>query len=130
MGQSDTRYPKAATQYGSQVMLGETCKDLLRRRGLQILDAHQTYRPEHADSMHPYGAVFAEVAVDSLLATVRIRRIYAVYDAGRIINPKLANSQAFGGMAQGIGMTLLESAEIDARDRRSPRDVMSKWFAE
>jgi Molybdopterin-binding domain of aldehyde dehydrogenase len=32
--------------------------------------------------------VIVEVAIDELLGTVRIRRIYACHDAGRIINPK------------------------------------------
>ena len=39
------------------------------------LDANQTYSPDDANtrySMHSYGAVFAEVAVDELLGTVRI----------------------------------------------------------
>jgi aryl-alcohol dehydrogenase-like predicted oxidoreductase len=51
---------------------GETYQDLLRRRGLRTLDAEQTYRPDDANtrySMHSYGAVFAEVAVDELLGT-------------------------------------------------------------
>lgn len=76
-------------------------------------DANKRY------SMPAYGAVFAEVAVDDLLGTVCIRRIYAVYDVGRIINPRLAHSQALGGMIQGIGMALLEAAEIDRRDGRT-----------
>src|SRR5262245_58026276 len=36
----------------------------------------------HSNSMHSYGAVFAEAAVDDLRGTVRIRRIYTVHDAG------------------------------------------------
>ena len=78
--------------------------------------------------MHAYGAVFAEVAVDELLGTVRIRRIYAVYDAGRIINPRLAHSQAFGGMTQGIGMALLEAAETDYRDGRIVNANLSDYL--
>jgi xanthine dehydrogenase YagR molybdenum-binding subunit len=62
--------------------------------------------------------VFAEVAVDELLGAVRIRRMYACYDAGRIINPKLAHSQALSGMVGGIGMALLEGAHLDHRDGR------------
>ncbi len=49
---------------------------------------------------------------------MRIRRIYACYDAGRVINPKLAHSQAIGGMIGGIGMALLEGTELDYRDGR------------
>lgn len=94
---------------------------MLQRKGLADLWAEQTYSPDDADdrySMHSYGAVFAEVAVDDLLGTVRIRRLYAVYDAGRIVNPRLAHSQALSGMTQGIGMALLEFGETDDRDGR------------
>lgn len=110
---------------------GETYQDLLRRRGLDGLDSQQTYTPDDAAtrySMHSYGAVFAEVAVDELLATVRIRRLYAVYDAGRIINPRLAHSQALSGMTQGIGMALLENGETDHRDGRIVNANLSDYL--
>jgi xanthine dehydrogenase YagR molybdenum-binding subunit len=78
--------------------------------------------------MSAYGAVFAEVAVDETLGTVRIRRIYACYDAGRIINPKLAHSQAIGGMVGGIGMALLEGTQLDYRDGRIVNANMSDYL--
>jgi len=110
---------------------GETYQDLLRRRGWGNLDAQQTWSPDDADqrfSMSAYGAVFAEVAVDEALGTVRVRRIYAVYDAGRIINPKLAHSQAIGGMVGGIGMALLEGTQLDYRDGRIVNANMSDYL--
>ena len=75
-------------------------QNLLGRRGSANLDAQQTWSPGDTDerfSLNAYGAVFAEVAVDELLGTVRVRRIYACFDAGRTINPRLAHSQAIGG---------------------------------
>jgi xanthine dehydrogenase YagR molybdenum-binding subunit len=110
---------------------GETYQELLRRRGWSSLDSTQTWTPgDEAErfSMHAYGAIFAEVAVDELLSTVRIRRIYAVYDGGRVINPKLAHSQAIGGMVAGIGMALLESAELDHRDGRVVNANMADYL--
>jgi xanthine dehydrogenase YagR molybdenum-binding subunit len=109
----------------------ESYQDLLRRRGWGNLDAQQTWSPDDADtrfSMSAYGAVFAEVAVDETLGTVRIRRIYACYDAGRIINPKLAHSQAIGGMVGGIGMALLEGTQLDYRDGRIVNANMSDYL--
>ncbi|AKS33739.1 xanthine dehydrogenase family protein molybdopterin-binding subunit [Mycolicibacterium goodii] len=100
---------------------GETYQDLLRRRNWNTLDSRQDWAPDDADdrySLYAYGAVFAEVAVDELLGTVRIRRMHAVYDAGRIVNPKLAHSQAIGGLVGGIGMALLEGTHLDHRDGR------------
>jgi xanthine dehydrogenase YagR molybdenum-binding subunit len=110
---------------------GETYQDLLRRRGLPNLDTRQSWSPDDADkrfSMYAYGAVFAEVAVDELLGFVRIRRVYAVYDAGRVINPKLAHSQAIGGMVGGIGMALLEGTDLDHRDGRIVNANMSDYL--
>jgi xanthine dehydrogenase YagR molybdenum-binding subunit len=110
---------------------GESYQELLRRRGWENLDAQQTWSPDDADqhfSMSAYGAVFAEVAVDETLGTVRIRRVYACYDAGRIINPKLAHSQAIGGMVGGIGMALLEGTKLDYRDGRVVNANMSDYL--
>jgi xanthine dehydrogenase YagR molybdenum-binding subunit len=110
---------------------GETYQDVLRRKRWKFLDAEQGWTPDDADhrfSMSAYGAVFAEVAVDELLGTVRIRRIYGCYDAGRIINPKLAHSQAIGGMVGGIGMALLEGTHLDYRDGRIVNANMSDYL--
>ncbi|HTI76905.1 MAG TPA: xanthine dehydrogenase family protein molybdopterin-binding subunit [Mycobacterium sp.] len=110
---------------------GESYQDLLRRRGWGNLDTQQTWSPDDADqrfSMSAYGAVFAEVAVDEALGTVRVRRIYACYDAGRIINPMLAHSQAIGGMVGGIGMALLEGTQLDYRDGRIVNANMSDYL--
>ena len=110
---------------------GESYQDLLRRRGWPHLDCEQTWTPSDADkrySMNAYGAVFAEVVVDPLLATVRIRRIHGCYDAGRVINPKLAHSQAIGGMVGGIGMALLEGTQLDHRDGRIVNANMSDYL--
>jgi len=110
---------------------GESYQDLLRRRGLDSLDTQETWSPDDADqrfSMHAYGAIFAEVAVDELLGTVRIRRVHGCYDAGRIINPKLAHSQAIGGIVGGIGMALLEATHLDHRDGRIVNANMSDYL--
>jgi xanthine dehydrogenase YagR molybdenum-binding subunit len=111
---------------------GETYQELLRRRGWGPIEAEHTWTPNTADhdrySMNAYGAVFAEVAVDERLGTVRVRRMYAVYDAGRIINPMLAHSQAIGGMVGGIGMALLEATETDHRDGRVVNANMSDYL--
>jgi xanthine dehydrogenase YagR molybdenum-binding subunit len=110
---------------------GEYYQDLLRRRGWGSLDTQENWSPDDADqrfSMHAYGAIFAEVAVDELLGTVRIRRVYGCYDAGRIINPKLAHSQAIGGMVGGIGMALLEGTHLDHRDGRIVNANMSDYL--
>ena len=59
------------------------------------------------------GAQFAEVEVDVETGVVRVLRIVAVHDAGRIINPALAESQLHGGIIQGLGYALFEERHID-----------------
>ncbi|MCV7137325.1 xanthine dehydrogenase family protein molybdopterin-binding subunit [Mycobacterium hodleri] len=110
---------------------GESYRDLLARRGWPSVDGRGTWTPDTADehfSMYAYGAVFAEVAVDDALGVVRIRRIQACYDAGRVVNPKLAHSQAIGGMVGGIGMALLEATDLDHRDGRVVNANMSDYL--
>jgi len=89
---------------------------LLRRVGLDRLDAEASAAPgdeTKSYAMHGFGAVFAEVRVDPDLCTIRVPRVIGAYDAGRIINPKIAHSQCVGGMVGGIGMALLEEVEWD-----------------
>ncbi|MBE1878332.1 xanthine dehydrogenase family protein molybdopterin-binding subunit [Myceligenerans pegani] len=99
---------------------GETYQQLLTRNGRTHLEVTGGYEPpeESAFSMYAYSAIFAEVGVDSRLGMVRVRRLVGVFDAGRIVNPMLAESQAFGGMTGGIGQALLERTVTDTRDGR------------
>ncbi len=91
---------------------------LLRHAGLERLDAEGSAKPgdeQKTHSTYGFGAVFAEVHVDAGIGTIRVRRMVGAYDAGRVINPKLAHSQCIGGMVGGIGMALLEEAAWDPR---------------
>ncbi|MEV0634085.1 xanthine dehydrogenase family protein molybdopterin-binding subunit [Streptomyces sp. NPDC050619] len=98
---------------------GETYRQLLTRNNRARLEANGSYTPDRARlSMYAYGVTFAEVAVDRRLGLVRVRRMLGVYDAGRIISPELADSQALGGMVGGIGSALLERTLTDPRDGR------------
>jgi xanthine dehydrogenase YagR molybdenum-binding subunit len=107
-------------QMRNDYLRGEAYQDLLIRNNRPHLEMIGTFTPPQQDrfSMYAYGAVFAEVAVDARLGVVRVRRLLGVYDAGRIINPKLADSQAIGGMVGGIGAALLEHTVTDPRDGR------------
>ncbi|GAA4054849.1 xanthine dehydrogenase family protein molybdopterin-binding subunit [Actinomadura miaoliensis] len=110
---------------------GETYRQLLARNNRSHLEARGGYSPGdevERFSTHAYGAVFAQVAVDEHLGLVRVRRVHGVYDAGRIINPKLAESQAIGGMVGGIGMALLEHTVTDHRDGRVVNADMADYL--
>ncbi len=55
-----------------------------------------------------YGAHLVELVVDVELGTVKLLRVTAAHDVGRAINPALVEGQVEGGVAQGIGMALME----------------------
>jgi CO/xanthine dehydrogenase Mo-binding subunit/aerobic-type carbon monoxide dehydrogenase small subunit (CoxS/CutS family) len=59
-------------------------------------------------AVYGYGAQLAEVEVDLELGTVKVTRITAAHDLGRVINPMLAEGQIEGGIAQGLGLALME----------------------
>jgi xanthine dehydrogenase YagR molybdenum-binding subunit len=60
-----------------------------------------------------FGVQVAEVAVDVETGEIRVDRVVAIHDVGRVINPLGASSQVEGGIIQGIGHTLSEDRLID-----------------
>jgi aldehyde oxidoreductase len=58
--------------------------------------------------VYGFGAHMAEIEVDTELGTVRVLKITAAHDVGRAINPTLIEGQIEGGVAQGLGMALME----------------------
>ena len=60
-----------------------------------------------------FGVQVAEVAVDVETGEVRVERVAAIHDVGRIINPLNARSQVEGGIVQAIGHTLSEERLLD-----------------
>ena len=95
-----------------------TYAELLERNGLVMLMGDGDYDPvEEANgpkAIFSFAAVFAEVCVDPDFGLVRLNRFVGTYDAGRIINPKTARSQAIGGIIWGVGQALLEQSETDS----------------
>jgi len=96
--------------------------ELLEQNGLDSLVGDGDYDPvEEAkgpNAIFSFSAVFAEVRVDENLGLVRLNRFVGAYDAGRIINPRTARSQAIGGIIWGVGQALLEQSETDPRMAR------------
>jgi CO/xanthine dehydrogenase Mo-binding subunit len=83
-----------------------------------VLAAEETFDPPTAPldadgqgipyAVYGFGAHMAEVEVDTELGTVRVLHITAAHDVGRAINPTLVEGQIEGGVAQGLGMALME----------------------
>jgi len=64
-------------------------------------------------SINSFGAQFAEVEVDTLTGKVRVMRIIAAHDIGRVLNQKTLENQFHGGIIQGLGYALLEERLVD-----------------
>jgi CO/xanthine dehydrogenase Mo-binding subunit len=101
------REPNAETRELSFSEIGE-------RLGKITLLGHGSRGPNpDQTALCAFGAQFAEVEVDGETGRVRVVRFVAAHDSGRIINPRLAESQLEGGILQGIGFTLFEERVID-----------------
>jgi xanthine dehydrogenase YagR molybdenum-binding subunit len=147
----DTRLPRAPVHGGSMTMASvgsavqAACRrardEALTRGGAndlveamrllgQPVEASADVKPGDENtrfSMHAFGAVFVEVAVDPDVGETRVRRIVGAYGAGRIVNPKTTRSQCIGGMIGGIGMALMEHAIVDARNGRVPNANFAEY---
>ncbi|MHB1160885.1 MAG: xanthine dehydrogenase family protein molybdopterin-binding subunit, partial [Chloroflexota bacterium] len=69
-------------------------------------------------TIRTFGAQFAEVEVDTGTGRVRVLRMVAVHDVGRVVNPMLVDSQMVGGITQGVGYAITEERTVDARTGR------------
>ncbi|HEV7843026.1 MAG TPA: xanthine dehydrogenase family protein molybdopterin-binding subunit, partial [Pyrinomonadaceae bacterium] len=95
---------------------GETYKEILTRAGMKEIEGNfdmQFNDKQKTHSSHSFGAQFAEVRVDPDFGEVRVTRFAGVFDIGRVMNMKLAESQMRGGIVMGIGMALMEETVLD-----------------
>jgi xanthine dehydrogenase YagR molybdenum-binding subunit len=133
----DTSLPETGGTFGSSTTLStgsavkDACEKLkaklpLLKQGADRVSAEGSWNPhggvpfdgtggKSGYSMHTWGAVFVEVAVDEALGLVRMRRAVGGYSAGRIINPRTARSQMIGGIVWGYGQAVLEESVMDER---------------
>ncbi len=75
---------------------------------------HAEHDFEPAESTFPFGTHVAVVEIDSDTGDLRVLRLAAVDDAGRIVNPLLTEGQVHGGIAQGVAQALYERVTYDA----------------
>ncbi len=57
---------------------------------------------------YAFAAQAALVEVDPLLGSVKVLKIWAAHDVGRAVNPTQVEGQIQGGIAQGLGLALME----------------------
>lgn len=99
----------------------ESYAEILRRAGKSEVEGRGTGAPDPARdayALYAHGAVFAEVKVDPDLGQIRATRVVGAFAAGRIINPRMVDSQYYGGMIWGVSFALHEQAIVDPRTGR------------
>jgi len=97
-----------------RIVLGELVPDV----DGYVFQAQETYDPPTSPldengqgspyALFGYGAQMMELTVDTRLGTIKLDRLTAAHDVGKAINPLLVEGQIEGGVAQGIGMALME----------------------
>ncbi len=75
------------------------------------LDAATVYNPPNLT--FPYGAYLCVVDIDPGTGQVHVRRFVAVDDCGTRINPMIIEGQIHGGLAEGLGIALMQVIDFD-----------------
>lgn len=93
-----------------------TIKEVTQKMGNNMIigrGAREANPSGHA--INTFGAQFADVEVDTTTGVVKVLKIVAVHDSGRIINPLTATNQVQGAVIQGMGMAINERRIIDGK---------------
>jgi putative selenate reductase molybdopterin-binding subunit len=77
------------------------------------------------DFSFPYGAHFAQVAVNVRTGAVKVQKYYALQDAGMPINPEYALGQMYGGVVKSMGHAMYEEMQFDENGRCLTTDLRS-----
>jgi len=115
---ADGKVVRKGVPAGPSMTLGEIAKALeptskLLGTRAPGLTADGWFYTDHMN--YPYGVHIAVAKVDRETGGVTIERYVMAYDIGRAVNPMLVEGQLAGGLAQGIGGTLLEEFLYDER---------------
>jgi xanthine dehydrogenase YagR molybdenum-binding subunit len=94
--------------------IDEPVTEVTDKLGNATIDGSGSRGPnEDGFVVNTFGCQIAQVAVDPGLGEVRVERIVAVHDVGRIVNPLTASSQVEGGVLQGMAFALTEELVVD-----------------
>ena len=114
-----------------KIELGSFLRDLHFRREGQMLTAEVFYEPPNElpdfakgigniSATYAYGTQGAEVEVDTETGEIKILKMAAAHDVGKVLNPVPLKGQIYGALAQGIGYTLYEEVLSDRGRIQNP----------
>ncbi len=93
-----------------------TLEELFRSKGVMDVIGIGNREPNPANkAIMPFGAHFAEIEVNTQTGEVKVVRLVAANESGRVINRKTFECQVFGGMVMGLGYALTEKRVMDRR---------------
>jgi xanthine dehydrogenase YagR molybdenum-binding subunit len=91
-------------------------REITRKMGREFIIGVGKRHPKVEEmEVQVVGGHFVEVEVDATTGQVRVLRAVCAHDAGRWVNPPLAEGQIQGGFIHGMGMALYEERIMDAR---------------
>ncbi len=102
----------------------DTYRGVMSRHGRAV----ETLRSARNSGGHTFGAVFVEVRIRPRLGAVRVSRVVAAYDPGRVLNHRTARGQVIGGVTWGIGFALMEHTVVDPNTARVVNPNLSTYL--
>ncbi|MFZ3482473.1 aldehyde oxidoreductase molybdenum-binding subunit PaoC [Sphingomonas sp. 3-13AW] len=106
---ADTVFADGKVRSGNRTASLSDAAGLSAEEGMEYGDLDKRYQQS------TFAGHFVEAAVEAYTGEIRIRRMLAVCDAGRILNPLAARSQVIGAMTMGAGAALMEELAVDKR---------------
>ncbi len=100
-----------STKTGKTLSYAKLSHDALTGTGRGQVMGKASFTTNH--NSIPYGAHFAQVAVNVRTGQIKVQKFYALQDAGTPINPELALCQMYGAVLKSIGHTLYEQMILD-----------------
>ena len=90
------------------------------------LEASSHWKPDELTYCN--GAVAAEVTVDIETGEIKINRLVAVHDSGKLINPMIVDGQIIGGSVHGVGNALFEYMAWDEEANPQPQTLVNTSY--
>lgn len=115
VGELDLRGGKVTRSGKAEISFDDACQ-LMDEDLIEVLETRKSNYQGFSDTNA--GVQCAEVEVDTTTGEVRVTKVVAVADAGKLINPKLAESQVRGGVIQGVSYALFERRIMDSQEGR------------